>query len=156
MWITIGWMDGVSWMFSFQVYVCFKYRWMETKYLWQISGYSMNNFAWQPVFVSITVKHYKWWNVYVYNQLHRVRLEVPTAVNIKIMVFWDVTPCSLANGYKCSRATCCRHLLLWCYAQLYLLLACVNLSSSHFWCVVAWTTKSVAHVVLTQQTKNLV
>jgi ABC-type multidrug transport system fused ATPase/permease subunit len=38
-----------------------------------------------------------------------VVFEVLSAVNIKITVFWDVTPCNLANRYQYFGGTCCFH-----------------------------------------------
>jgi hypothetical protein len=29
---------------------------------------------------------------------------------VQIVVFWDVTPCSLVGGYQCLGGTCCLHL----------------------------------------------
>jgi hypothetical protein len=36
-----------------------------------------------------------------------VRFQVVTAVSIKMTVFWDVAPCSLAEVYQCFRGVCC-------------------------------------------------
>ena len=34
-------------------------------------------------------------------------LEVPVAVSIKVMVFLQVTPCSLVDNHQCSRRKYC-------------------------------------------------
>jgi hypothetical protein len=36
--------------------------------------------------------------------------EIPVAVCIEIIVFWDVTPCNLVGRYRYSRGTCSPHL----------------------------------------------
>jgi hypothetical protein len=38
---------------------------------------------------------------------HYVRFEILTASATKSTIFWDVTPCSLVEVYKCSRQTHC-------------------------------------------------
>jgi hypothetical protein len=38
-----------------------------------------------------------------------VRYQILTAASVKISVFWDVAPCSLAEVYRCFRGACCLH-----------------------------------------------
>jgi hypothetical protein len=41
-----------------------------------------------------------------FNSITPLRFEVLIAVNIKITVFWDVTGCSLVDGYQCCVGIC--------------------------------------------------
>lgn len=142
MWITFGWTDRVSWIFL-------------SKYIsvWNVDEWKLSlcdrsvDTAWTVLLsilhlflLQLSIKQCVNGGMsYVHVQISTVRIEVFMALNNKIMIFRDVTPCSSVNVYHCSRGT-------WCYAELYLLPACVNLSLPHFWFVVAWTTKSASHV----------
>jgi hypothetical protein len=43
-------------------------------------------------------------------QAYTTRLEVFTAINIQVVVFWVVTSCSVVVGYQCFGETCCLYL----------------------------------------------
>jgi hypothetical protein len=38
-----------------------------------------------------------------------LRFQALTAVNVKVVIFWDMTPCSLVDRYRCFRRTCHFH-----------------------------------------------
>jgi len=44
------------------------------------------------------------------SQLYHVRFDILTTVNVKTMIFCDVTLCSLINTYQYFTCICCPHI----------------------------------------------